>query len=222
MLKRRVLLAPVWFILASPVFAEDSAPTPTTPAPISYYKQIRPIFQAHCQGCHQPAKSSGEYVMTSFASLLHGGESGTAAIVAGKPDDSYLVQLITPADGRAEMPQGKPPLAASDIEQIRSWIEQGATDDTPANARRGMTKTTCRSTRGRPWWVRWTFRRTASSWLWPVSTKCCCSTRTVPSALRDWLVLRSGLSRCDSRRTEHDWPSRADCRAGWAKCKSGR
>ena len=73
--------------------------------------------------------------MTAFESLLQGGESGTPAIVAGKPDDSYLVQMITPADGRAEMPQGKPPLAASDIERIRSWIEQGATDDTPANAR---------------------------------------------------------------------------------------
>ena len=33
--------------------------------PVSYYKQIRPIFQAHCQGCHQPAKSSGAYVMTA-------------------------------------------------------------------------------------------------------------------------------------------------------------
>ena len=26
-------------------------------APISYWKQIRPVFQANCQGCHQPALS---------------------------------------------------------------------------------------------------------------------------------------------------------------------
>ncbi len=37
-------------------------------AAISYYEEIRPILQAHCQGCHQPAKAgtAGEYVMTSF------------------------------------------------------------------------------------------------------------------------------------------------------------
>ncbi|MEL0075282.1 MAG: hypothetical protein VW708_04060, partial [Ilumatobacter sp.] len=26
---------------------------------VSYYHQIRPLFQAHCQGCHQPAKDKG-------------------------------------------------------------------------------------------------------------------------------------------------------------------
>ena len=26
-------------------------------AKVSYDKQVRPIFQAHCQGCHQPAKA---------------------------------------------------------------------------------------------------------------------------------------------------------------------
>ena len=68
-------------------------------------------------------------------SLLRAGESGAAAITAGKPDESYLVELITPHEGHAEMPQGKPPLAASDIALIRTWIEQGAQDDTPQNAR---------------------------------------------------------------------------------------
>ena len=34
--------------------------------------------------------------MTDFAKLLAGGESDTAAIVPGKPDDSYLLDQITP------------------------------------------------------------------------------------------------------------------------------
>lgn len=101
---------------------------------VSYYKQIRPIFQANCQGCHQPAKASGQYVMTAFDRLVGAGESGDKAIVPGKPDESQLVKEITPADGKAEMPKGKPPLAASDLDLIRKWIAQGATDDTPANA----------------------------------------------------------------------------------------
>src|SRR6185369_3105765 len=97
---------------------------------ISYHKQIRPIFQANCQGCHQPAKAGGEYVMTSFAQLLKGGESAMPAVLPGKPGDSNLMSLITPEGGKAEMPRGKQPLAESDIDLIKRWIAQGATDDT--------------------------------------------------------------------------------------------
>ena len=33
------------------------AADPAPPAgKVSYYKDVRPIFQQHCQGCHQPAK----------------------------------------------------------------------------------------------------------------------------------------------------------------------
>src|SRR5690606_29573315 len=89
----------------------------------------------HCQGCHQPARSSGAYVMTDFARLVKGGESESAAIVPHKPDESYLVQLITPTDGAAEMPREKPPLSAGGIELGRNWIAQGAADDTPENVK---------------------------------------------------------------------------------------
>ena len=44
-------------------------------ATVSYWNDIRPIFQVHCQGCHQPAKPGGEYVMTNFESLKSGGET---------------------------------------------------------------------------------------------------------------------------------------------------
>ena len=102
---------------------------------ISYDKQVRPILQARCQGCHQPAKAGGNYVMTAFERMLKGGESGEAAIVAGKPAESHLLTLITPEGGKAEMPQNKPPLATAEIELITRWIAQGASDDTPRAAR---------------------------------------------------------------------------------------
>ncbi|WP_166824908.1 DUF1549 domain-containing protein [Thalassoroseus pseudoceratinae] len=103
---------------------------------VSYYKDIRPILQAHCQGCHQPAKANGSYVMTDFAKMVAGGESTLEAVVPGKPDDSYLMEQIVPdADGEALMPKGKPALAEVHIDLIRRWIEQGAVDDTPDNAR---------------------------------------------------------------------------------------
>ncbi len=101
---------------------------------VSFYKQIRPIFQAQCQGCHQPAKAGGGFVMTSFDRLLSGGEGGEKAIVPGQPDASHLIAEIMLKDGKAEMPKDKAPLAQVEIDLIRKWVEQGAVDDTPANA----------------------------------------------------------------------------------------
>ena len=98
---------------------------------VSYYRTIRPIFQAQCWGCHQPAQAKGGYVMTEFESLLKGGEGGEPAIVPGDPDASPLVDMITPLGDTAEMPKGKPPLKPEQIELIRLWIKQGAVDDSP-------------------------------------------------------------------------------------------
>tara|TARA_B100000809_G_scaffold242237_1_gene266132 strand:- start:7593 stop:9014 length:1422 start_codon:yes stop_codon:yes gene_type:complete len=119
-------------LVSIPVLADEK---PAEDQPLSYFKDIRPIFQANCQGCHQPAKQGGEYVMTAFDLLLSEGESGEAAIVPGKPAESYLISQITPNDGEAEMPKGKDPLAAVEIELISRWISEGAEDDTPASAR---------------------------------------------------------------------------------------
>jgi len=104
-------------------------------APVSYYRQLRPIFQAQCQGCHQPAKAKGGYVMTDFAKMLGEGDSGKKAVIPGKPEQSYLLTEITPnKDGEAEMPQGKAPLKPDEIALIRRWVAEGAKDDTPPNA----------------------------------------------------------------------------------------
>ncbi|MHB1559750.1 MAG: c-type cytochrome domain-containing protein [Isosphaeraceae bacterium] len=102
---------------------------------VSYDRQVRPILQAQCQGCHQPAKAGGAYVMTAFDRMIKGGESGEAAILPGKPHESFLIDKITPQGGKAEMPQDKPPLSAAEIDIITRWIAQGAVDDTPQNAR---------------------------------------------------------------------------------------
>lgn len=102
---------------------------------VSFHKQIKPILQAHCQGCHQPAKASGEYLMTDFAKLLGGGESGTPAVVPGQPDNSNLVLQITATDGVAAMPPNGKPLSDVEVELVRNWILQGATNDSPASDR---------------------------------------------------------------------------------------
>ncbi len=115
------------------LLVQADEPTEKKTSPVSYYRDIRPIFQANCHGCHQPAKAKGRYVMTSFASLLSGsGEH--PVIVPHQPDQSELVEMITPIDGESEMPKKGDPLNPAQIDLIRAWIGEGAVDDTPANA----------------------------------------------------------------------------------------
>ena len=122
-------------VVAAPPKREEDDPN----APVSFFKKVRPIFQAQCQGCHQPARAKGGYVMTDFAKLLAGGEEcakdGTRAIVPKDPAKSVLIDQITPDRGEAEMPRKKPPLGEKEIALIRRWVGEGAVDDTPANAK---------------------------------------------------------------------------------------
>jgi WD40 repeat protein/mono/diheme cytochrome c family protein len=118
-------------------FAAAEEPAEEASPEVSYAGQIQPIFRTHCQGCHQPAKQGGDYVMTSFDTLLKGGESGEAAVVPGQPEKSELIAYITPGDdGKAAMPKdAEKPLSAIEIELITRWIAQGAMDDSPMSTR---------------------------------------------------------------------------------------
>ncbi len=107
--------------------------------PVSYFKEVRPIFLTNCQGCHQPAKAQGGYIMTEFAQLLKPGETGKPGIVPGKPEQSYLLDEIRVKDGKHEMPKNRDALNSKQFALIERWIKEGAKDDTPASARETVT-----------------------------------------------------------------------------------
>jgi mono/diheme cytochrome c family protein/roadblock/LC7 domain-containing protein len=112
--------------------ADKPVAKPAEPAPVSYYREVRRIIQQNCQGCHQPARAQGSFIMTSYASLLEKGESGEPGVVPGKPEASKIVAQITSHDGkRPAMPKGKDPLLEREVKLIQQWIAQGAKDDTP-------------------------------------------------------------------------------------------
>lgn len=96
--------------------------------PVSYHKEIWPVLQAKCQGCHQPAAPGGQLAVTTYALFLKGGEHG-AAFVSGKPEASIVLEHLT--GKRTLMPKGGPPLPNTDIALFRRWITEGAKDDTP-------------------------------------------------------------------------------------------
>lgn len=136
-LRRYAILAfaPAALAAGTSVVAAEPTVDQKPAATVSYFRDIRPIFQVHCLGCHQPAKAMGDFVMTNFERLFKGGESAQAAIVPRKPDESNLLSQITPTDGKAEMPKDKEPLTEDHIKRIRQWIAEGAEDDTPISVR---------------------------------------------------------------------------------------
>ncbi len=121
--------------LCGPCLAAEPAEKPI-PETVSYYRDVRPIFQQHCQGCHQPAKPQGGYIMTSHADLLKKTERDLPGFVPRSVEKSSAFELLLPSkEGKVRMPKGKAPLGKRDVEVIRKWIVQGAGDDTPSTAR---------------------------------------------------------------------------------------
>lgn len=122
------------------VSALSAAESAGLPDVVSYYKDVRPVFQAKCQGCHQPSKAKADYIMTDVAALIKGGENG-AAVIPGKAAESHLLELVVKQAGedRPEMPPKDEPLTDHEVSLVKKWIEQGAKDDTPENARQEYT-----------------------------------------------------------------------------------
>ena len=97
--------------------------------PVSYHKDIKPLFTAACNGCHRPEKSKGDLDMTTHAALMKGGKHGVP-VVPGQPTKSKLVEMISGPE--PEMPDEGDPLKPEQVRLVERWILQGAKDDTPA------------------------------------------------------------------------------------------
>ncbi len=134
-------LMSVCFIQSSSLEADETKKAVKKKAsePVSYHKDIRPLLQKHCQGCHQPAKAGGKLVLTSFSELSKGGRSqdDDPIVIPGKPEDSLLMITMLPdGDDPPEMPKDAKPLHKDELELFRRWIKEGAKDDSPKSSLR--------------------------------------------------------------------------------------
>ncbi len=91
-----------------------------------YFRDVRPILQRQCQGCHQPNMKSSDLDLTTYEGLAAGGKHGPALAV--------IVKYLT-GETKPQMPLGQPPLPPDQIELVRRWVAAGGKDDTPAAAR---------------------------------------------------------------------------------------
>ena len=117
-----------WMVV--PVVSGEAKPKENEPSTApSYFRDIRPLIQQYCQGCHQPAIMQGHLDLTQYRTLLQGGHSGPG-LIPGHPEKSLLIAMME--DRRPPlMPLGGPPLDREIIDMFRAWVEAGATDDTP-------------------------------------------------------------------------------------------
>ena len=96
----------------------------------SFSRDIQPILQKKCQGCHQPASMMSGLDLTTFEGFWKGGKRGPAFVVE-RPDESVVVRYVTAAL-QPRMPLGEAPLPESEISLIREWIRDGAKNDSVA------------------------------------------------------------------------------------------
>ena len=128
----RVLALALLTVFSPPAIGWAWQDEGANPEPVSYSQQIRPVLAASCFGCHQGARQEGGYDMTRFANLLRGGDSGSAAIVPGAAEASYLLELVTPDAGEVQMPPADShaePLNQEQVDLLRRWISEGAEND---------------------------------------------------------------------------------------------
>lgn len=100
-----------------------------------YLDLVGPLLQMRCENCHNEDKREGDLVLTSYESLMRGGENGTV-LVAGRPDFSELYNRITlPESDESFMPaEGNTPFTDAQVAIIEWWIAAGAPIDTPMSA----------------------------------------------------------------------------------------
>jgi dipeptidyl aminopeptidase/acylaminoacyl peptidase len=128
---RRFFLSSVLFAIALASSVRASAQEQPAPAPVSFSKQIAPILLKSCQGCHGPSDAKGGFQLFNFTALMKAGDSSSASVTPGKPDDSELLRLISSSDAEERMPKEADPLPAEKIALVKRWIEEGAKYDGP-------------------------------------------------------------------------------------------
>jgi mono/diheme cytochrome c family protein len=88
-------------------------------------RDIRPLLQRHCSGCHGPTVQKGGLRLDARHAFFKGGDSGPV-VVAKDPAASELLRRLRSTDPDTQMPPEGPRMPAADIEQLERWIAAGA------------------------------------------------------------------------------------------------
>lgn len=122
-----------------------------------FEKEVRPVLVQRCYECHAGDEVNGGLLLDSKAGVLNGGDSG-ASVVAGKPDQSLLIEAVRYKNRDLQMPpQNRMPDA--EIAVLEKWVAMGAPDPRTDAVSSGAKPTGMSIEEGREFW---SFRPVAS------------------------------------------------------------
>src|SRR5271166_6474979 len=103
--------------------AQPPAKAPAGVKPVSFINEVAPILKESCFGCHGAKNPKGKLDMTRYESLRRGGTKDDP-IVPGKPEESYIIDVLT-ATGKQRMPplESGDALPKAKIDVIARWIK---------------------------------------------------------------------------------------------------
>src|SRR5690606_27695202 len=102
-----------------PGFAADEA------AALRFFEmEVRPLLAKECYQCHGPEKMKGGLRLDHLDFIVKGGDTGPA-LVAGKPQDSLLIEAVRRGDPDFTMPPKKA-LSDAQVAALEKWIALGA------------------------------------------------------------------------------------------------
>ncbi len=109
-------------LLAAWIAAGEPQPAGAKPPQqIDFARDVAPILERYCVRCHSQQGAKGDVALDARQAVL---ESDLELVVPGKPEESYLLEVIAPPE--PAMPEEGPKLNAQQVELLRQWIKQGA------------------------------------------------------------------------------------------------
>ena len=100
--------------------------------PVSYTKDIAPVFKKSCIACHNATKAKAKLNLENVSLMMKGSDNGEV-IIPGNADESLIfLQASHQEEDFMPPPKNKsnaPNLSPEELALLKLWINQGAKDD---------------------------------------------------------------------------------------------
>lgn len=95
---------------------------------VSFTKEVAPLINEKCVGCHGPTMQCGGLRLDTFSNWKKGGKTGQL-LTPGNPQASLIGSRLATPDLNVRMPKGMPAIEKDKLIMLANWISQGAAFD---------------------------------------------------------------------------------------------
>ncbi len=111
-----------WFLIHAGIgYADDGQR-------VSYQKQVAPVLQKYCLGCHGAADPEHQLSLQSPAEIRKGDSDGLVLNPDNLAESRLLKVLLSNADDHMP-PKDEPQLSADELTALKNWVLEGAVFD---------------------------------------------------------------------------------------------